>query len=90
MAPFIVSRLAGHASGAFTLGRYGHWTQDHFHAARAAATGMYGEVRPRTGDARPIEVSNLPTRDSKDLERTEMATRLEHAALGNRANGVTE
>jgi integrase len=48
VAPFIVSRLVGHASVAFTMARYGHWTQDHLDAARVAATGMYGDVRPRT------------------------------------------
>ena len=47
VAPFIVSRLVGHASVAFTLARYGHWTQDHLDTARVATAGMYGEVRPR-------------------------------------------
>jgi integrase len=30
VAPFIVSRLVGHASVAFTMARYGHWTQRGF------------------------------------------------------------
>jgi integrase len=44
---FIVSRLVGHALVAFTLARYAHWTHDHMDTARAAAVGMYGDVRPR-------------------------------------------
>jgi len=49
VAPFIVSRLLGHASVAFTMARYGHWTQDHLDTARIAASGMYGDVRSDNG-----------------------------------------
>jgi site-specific recombinase XerC len=59
VAVFIVSRLVGHASVAFTLARYGHWTQDHLDTARAAAVGMYGDVRPRTDSGTIVE--QLPT-----------------------------
>jgi integrase len=48
VAAFIVSRLVGHASVAFTLARYGHWTQDHLDTARAATVEMYGDVKPRS------------------------------------------
>ena len=55
VAPSIVSRLVGHASVASTMARYGHWTQDHLDAARVAATGMYGNVRPRTENGTSVE-----------------------------------
>jgi len=47
VAAFIVSRLISHASVAFTLARYAHWTQDHMETARAAAVGMYTDIKPR-------------------------------------------
>ena len=55
VTPFIVSRLVGHASVAFTMARYGHWTQDHLDTARVAATGMYGDVRPRSESGTIVE-----------------------------------
>jgi integrase len=59
VAPFIVSRLVGHASVAFTLARHGHWTQEHLEAARVATTGIYGEVGPRTENGAIVEHAAL-------------------------------
>ncbi len=55
VAAFIVSRLIGHASVAFTLARYAHWTADHLATARAATVGMYGDVRPRDDSGTIVE-----------------------------------
>jgi integrase len=55
VAAFIVSRLIGHASVAFTLARYAHWTQDHLDTARAATVAMYGDVRARSDNGTRLE-----------------------------------
>ena len=50
-----VSRLLGHRKVTMTAEVYAHWTQDQHDAARTAATGMYGDVRPRAESGTIVE-----------------------------------